>query len=157
MAGSEPWLTLRRGCAATLALVRNPAKQCYLARVDGRRAGVLVLDARAPLGGYLQAICVSPEFRGSGVGAQLVRWAEATLFAAQPNVLLCVSSFNTGAIRFYRRLGYKTVGRLRDYVVPGHDEILLRKTLGPLATSTPNPRTGRTKSRQRSDPALACR
>ncbi|MFI5337363.1 MAG: GNAT family N-acetyltransferase [Opitutales bacterium] len=133
MAGSEPWLTLGRNAAATLALLRNPARQCFVATVGRTRVSVLILAADGPLGGYLQAICVAPERRGGGLGTALVQWAEARLFARQPNVFLCVSSFNPGALRLYRRLGYRTVGRLRDYIIPGHDEILLRKTLGPLS------------------------
>jgi ribosomal protein S18 acetylase RimI-like enzyme len=43
-----------------------------------------------------------------------------------------VSSFNRDAQRLYERLGYKVVGELTDYIVRGHSEFLLRKTLGPL-------------------------
>ena len=49
---------------------------------------------------------------------------QGIVFASQQNLLLCVSSFNRRAAALYRRLGYRTVGRLRDYVVAGHDEIL---------------------------------
>ena len=45
---------------------------------------------------------------------------------------MCVSSFNGGARRLYERLGYEVVGELTDYIVQGHSEILLRKTVGPL-------------------------
>jgi hypothetical protein len=45
---------------------------------------------------------------------------------------MCVSSFNHDARRLYQRLGYQAVGELIDYIVRGHSEILLRKTLGPL-------------------------
>ena len=135
MAESEPWLTLGRDAKSTFVLLKNPAKQCFLAVRGKARVGVLVLDIHAPLGGYLQAICVAPACRGQGVGTALVRWAEQRLFARQPNVFLCVSSFNRGALRFYRRLGYETAGRLRDFIIPGHDEILLRKTRGPLSTA----------------------
>jgi [ribosomal protein S18]-alanine N-acetyltransferase len=45
-----------------------------------------------------------------------------------------VSSFNQGARRLYERLGYNVVGELTDYIVEGHSEILLRKTVGPMAT-----------------------
>ena len=46
---------------------------------------------------------------------------------------MCVSSFNVDARRLYQRLGYKVVGELTDYIVRGHSEFLLRKTVGPLA------------------------
>lgn len=133
MANSEPWLTLGRGRADALRLLRNWRKQCFIVRSGGERAGFLVLDLNGPLGGYVQPIGVAPQMRGRGIGTAALRWAEARIFKKHRNVLLCVSSFNRGAQRLYRRLGYEVVGRLRDFVVRGHDEILMRKTLGPLS------------------------
>lgn len=134
MAGSEPWLTLGRSRADALKLLRNRRKQCFIIRSDGERAGFLILDLNGPLGGYIQTIGVAPEMRGRGIGAAALAWAEARIFKTHRNVLMCVSSFNRGAQRLYRRAGYEVVGRLRDYIVAGHDEILLRKTLGPLSS-----------------------
>jgi len=133
MAASEPWLTLGRGRADALKLLRNPRKQCFIVRSGGERAAFLVLDLHGPIGGYVQTIGVAPEMRGRGVGSAALRWAEARIFQKHRNVLLCVSSFNRDAQRLYRRAGYAVVGCLRDYVVAGHDELLLRKTLGPLS------------------------
>lgn len=135
MACSEPWLTLGRGPADALKLLRNRRKQCFVVRSGGERAGFLVLDLNGPLGGYVQTIGVAPEMRGRGIGRAALAWAEALIFQKHRNVLLCVSAFNRGAQRLYRRAGYEVVGRLRDYVVAGHDEILMRKTLGPLSPS----------------------
>jgi [ribosomal protein S18]-alanine N-acetyltransferase len=45
---------------------------------------------------------------------------------------MCVSSFNQAAGRLYQRLGYTMIGELTDYIVAGHSEILLRKSIGPL-------------------------
>lgn len=139
MATSEPWLTLGRGRADALKLLRNRRKQCFVVRCEGERAAFLVLDLHGPLGGYLQTIGVAPEMRGRGVGSAALRWAEARVFEQHRNCLLCVSSFNRAAQRLYRRAGYQVVGRLRDYVVAGHDEILMRKTLGPLSSKNTNP------------------
>jgi ribosomal protein S18 acetylase RimI-like enzyme len=47
-------------------------------------------------------------------------------------MFICVSSFNPRAQRFYRRLGYEVIGELKDYIVDGHSEILLRKSIGSL-------------------------
>ncbi|HEY0787399.1 MAG TPA: N-acetyltransferase, partial [Thermoanaerobaculia bacterium] len=53
-------------------------------------------------------------------------------FRESPNAFLCVSSFNEGAKRLYERSGYEVVGVLRDYLVRSYDEILMRKTIGPI-------------------------
>ena len=80
--------------------------------------------------GYIQTVCVDPDRRGQGLGSRLVEFAEQRILEGSPNVFMCVSSFNLGARRLYERLGYKVVGELTDYIVQGHSEILLRKTLG---------------------------
>ena len=131
MAASEPWLTLRVAIAALLGVVRDAAKEVHAVVENGRVVACIVLDMRGPFAGYIQAVCVHPGQRGRGLGTALVRWAEKRVFRETPNVFLCVSSFNKGAQRFYRRLGYQTVGRLRDFIVAEHDEVLLRKTIGP--------------------------
>ncbi|MDR7513025.1 MAG: GNAT family N-acetyltransferase, partial [Armatimonadota bacterium] len=82
--------------------------------------------------GYIRWIAVAPDARGAGVGRRLVAHAERRILAAGPNVFLLVSEFNTAARAFYRRLGYREVGRIPDYVVPGVAERLLRKTTGPI-------------------------
>jgi ribosomal protein S18 acetylase RimI-like enzyme len=149
MASSEPWITLRRTYATALKSLSNPKKEYHLITHGGERAGFLILDLHGPLGGYIQTIGLAPEMRGRGLGTAALRWAEARIFQQHRNVLLCVSSFNRRAQRLYRRLGYETVGRLRDYVVPGHDEILMRKTLGPLSQSPSTPRKRRQRSESR--------
>lgn len=136
MAGSEPWVTLGRSYEASLALIRAPGKEVYVAHLDERLAGFLILDMHGAFTGYIQTVCVAPECRGQGLGSRLVEWAEARIFRDSPNVFMCVSSFNEGAFRLYRRLGYEVVGELRDYLVRGHSEILLRKTRGTWAEFT---------------------
>ena len=82
--------------------------------------------------GYVQTLCVAEGLRGQGLGSELLAFAEERIFREFKNVFLCVSSFNPRARALYERLGYETVGPLRDFVIAGHDEILLRKTRGPL-------------------------
>jgi len=50
-----------------------------------------------------------------------------------PNIFICVSSFNKGAIKLYDDFGFKLVGELNDFVKVGFTELLLRKTFGPIA------------------------
>ena len=133
MADSEPWITLGRGYEESLRLVHHVEREVWVAWQDGRRAGFLILSLKGAFVGYLQTVCVAPEARGSGLGSALVAFAEERIFREFPNVFLCVSSFNGRARALYERLGYETVGPLRDFLVRGHDEILMRKTRGPLS------------------------
>src|SRR5712692_5628613 len=131
MAESEPWLTLGRGYEASLSILRDASKERYVARSGGELVGFLILNMGGAFAGYIQTVCVAEKNRGQGIGARLVAFAEERIFRDSPNVFLCVSSFNSGARRLYERLGYRVVGELIDYVVTGHSEILMRKTLGP--------------------------
>ena len=67
-------------------------------------------------------------------GTALLAFAEERIFRDGPNVFICVSSFNAGARRLYERFGYSLVGELTDYLVPGHSEHLLRKTIAPIGS-----------------------
>lgn len=132
MASSEPWITLRRDYDAALAIFTDPGRESYGAFDGGGLAGFLVLVMHGAFTGYIQSVCVAPARRGQGLGRELMAFAERRILHETPNVFLCVSSFNPGARRLYERLGYEVVGELRDYIVPGHSEILMRKTTGPL-------------------------
>ena len=133
MAESEPWITLGRGYDESLTILTDPSREVYLAMDRDEIAGFVVLEMEGAFTGYVKSIGVSPPYRGGGVGTRLMSFVEERVFRERPNVFLCVSDFNVGARRFYEKLGYEAVGELRDYIVRGRSEILLRKTVGPLA------------------------
>jgi ribosomal protein S18 acetylase RimI-like enzyme len=85
-----------------------------------------------PFPGYIQTVGVEPEWRDRGVGSRLVGFAEERIFRDSPNVFMCVSSFNPDALRLYKRLGYEVIGEIREFIVKGHSEFLLRKSIAPL-------------------------
>lgn len=129
MATSEPWITLKRTADVLRPIMADPEKELHVVRDSKGIAGFVLLDLRGLLNGYVQTLCVREDRRRSGLGAALLTSAELRIFDQSSNVFLCVSSFNPGAQRFYARMGYERVGPLRDIVVTGHDEILLRKTI----------------------------
>jgi [ribosomal protein S18]-alanine N-acetyltransferase len=135
MADTDPWITLGSSFEKTLAAVRNPHAEVYLAIKNDRVVGVILLGIALPLiKGYVSALAVHRDHRNAGIGAALLRFAEQRIFKISPNVFLCVSSFNADAQRFYQRQGYAQVGELPDFTLSGHSEILMRKTTGPWST-----------------------
>ncbi|MGH7516766.1 MAG: GNAT family N-acetyltransferase [Gemmatimonadales bacterium] len=136
MAESEPWRTLGRGYEASLAVVSDPTREVYWIEHAGAWGGFLVLHMGGPFRGYIQTVCLRDECRGRGLGSAVIAWAEERIFRESPNVFLCVSDFNAGARRLYERLGYQVVGSLRDFLVAGRAEVLLRKSRGPWSTFT---------------------
>jgi ribosomal protein S18 acetylase RimI-like enzyme len=132
MAGTEPWITLRRDYDACLRVVLDETRERYVGYRGDLLVGFLVLNLKGAFVGYIQTVCAAPAARGTGVGTALVAFAEERIFRDHRNAFICVSDFNLGARRLYERLGYRLVGELHDYVVAGHSELLLRKTRGPL-------------------------
>ena len=132
MANSEPWVTLRRTYDNSLKMLSHPSREVYVARVKDQVVGFIVLIMSGALVGYIQTLGVVPDWRNKGVGSKLLKFAEDLIFSKAPNAFMCVSSFNQKAQELYRRLGYETIGELKDYIVPGHSEILLRKSIAPI-------------------------
>jgi len=132
MAGSEPWLTLRRDYTVSLKILTDPTREVYVATLQGEIVGFILLNMRGAFVGYIQTLCVASQWRGQGIGSRLIAFAEERIFKETPNVFICVSSFNPDARRLYERLGYELVGVLKDYLISGYDEILLRKTIAPV-------------------------
>lgn len=132
MANSEPWITLGRDYKASIETLSVPSKEVYLAMVKEEIAGFTILNMQGGFIGYVQTLCVASEWRNKGIGSQLMAFAEQRIFKETPNVFICVSSFNPIAFKFYQDLGYEVVGELKDYIVAGHSEILLRKSISPI-------------------------
>jgi len=59
---------------------------------------------------YVHMIAVGKEFRGRGIGTQLMGFVERTVFAQHSKMFLVVADFNPDARRLYERLGYEKVG-----------------------------------------------
>jgi ribosomal protein S18 acetylase RimI-like enzyme len=132
MATSDPWITLGRTFDRCLATVRDTALERYVAIDSGEVVGFILISMRGSFTGYIKSIAVREDWRGRGLGSALLAFAEERILRESPNVFICVSSFNARAQALYTRLGYETVGDLRDFIVRGYDERLLRKTTGPL-------------------------
>ena len=132
MAASEPWITLRRTYEDSVRMMEDETRETYVAAMGSEVAGFLILRMDGPFSGYIQTVGVAPAWRNKGIGSRLVAFAEERILRDRPNVFMCVSSFNPDAMRLYRRLGYEVIGEIRDFIVKGHSEILLRKSTAPL-------------------------
>jgi len=130
MASNEPWVTLGRGYAESLAAVSHPEYVILLARRGGQRLGFIRIHPRGVAGSpYIASVAVEQANRGEGLGTALVAHAEGMYKAQARFIFLCVSSFNTRARELYERLGYTVVNELKDYVRDGLDETLMLKRL----------------------------
>lgn len=135
MSQSEPFVTLKFDLEKCKFAVKGD--EVYLAMVDGVMAGFVVLRLTGVLRGYIQTICLKPAFRGKGIGTALLQFCEERIYKMSPNVFMCVSSFNHEAQKLYARLGFEKIGELKNHIVQGHDEYILRKSKGPIMEFKP--------------------
>ena len=120
LANMDPWRTLRYTASAM---------QSYVIVVQNHISGVVCIRYPWLRGSYLELIGLDTTTQGRGVGADIMDWLEAQTRLASRNVWLLVSSFNTKARAFYERRGYHAIGPIKDFIEPGYDEILLRKSV----------------------------
>jgi ribosomal protein S18 acetylase RimI-like enzyme len=131
LAGMDPWATLGYS-AATLArglALPHPDLIRYVAMRDGAPLGLATIRYPWLRGAYIELFAVLPQAQGGGVGDALLTHVELTYRSRTGNLWLLVSGFNARARRFYERAGFGPVGTISDLVLPGEDEILMRKRL----------------------------
>ncbi|HDJ26692.1 MAG: ribosomal-protein-alanine N-acetyltransferase [Thermoplasmata archaeon] len=109
-------------------LARWP-RGCLIAEASGRRVGFL-MGALYGSEARVLMVAVVEEFRRRGIGTALMEEFErrAKESGAQ-RITLEVRTSNDGAIRLYRRLGYRVVGTLISYYADGSDAFLMEKVL----------------------------
>lgn len=133
LTGSEPWTRLgyTQGEWTKLLASLPQDREGYVIELNGTVAGFALVRPKFLLGDYLELLVVASWARGQGLGSTLLRHVEGLVFARANNLFACVSDFNAEARRFYQKNGYQEIGPIRDLLIPGSAEILLRKTTGP--------------------------
>lgn len=136
VAALEPWRSLGYQSAGLSRFLRRVAGGGgVLAAIEtsapgrpGRVAGVVAMQEGVLLGNFVSLLAVRAEAARQGIGRALMAAVEAR---TPPRRWLYVSADagNAGALGFYRKLGFKRVGRLPDLVRQGHVELLLRKAV----------------------------
>ncbi len=132
MSETAPWKTLKISTEQIEKTLQDSFYESYIAYVESEIAGIAVIQMKGVCTGYLKSIAVKKEFRKNKIGSLLMDYIEKRIFSTHPNVFLCVSSFNEAAKRFYIKRGYDEIGTIKDYLVKGYDEILMRKTIGSI-------------------------
>jgi ribosomal protein S18 acetylase RimI-like enzyme len=131
LAVSEPWASLKFSATSLASyLTRDDAAlRRYLISVDDELAGVICVRYPWLRGPYIELLGLSPDYRGRGIGKQVIAWAETEARREARNLWVVASSFNHQALDFYQGLGFYPIGPIQGLVSPEHDEILLRKIL----------------------------
>ena len=114
------------------AWLSHPGVTAFVAEIDGRFAGFMMIGLVPVLGGgwrmdaEVLAIAVEPSYRRSGVASRLVEDALAWVrgrAAELPitRVALSTAVDNLAAQALFQRWGFRFAGRRRGYYTSGHD------------------------------------
>ena len=132
MASSDPWITMGFSYAQCLRAFEGHWRETYVLWYQQEVAGFVVIQPLGTFRGYIQTLCVSEAYRGKGLGHHLLYFCEEKILETSPNLFICVSAFNTRALKLYESFGFERIGELPNFVKSGITEILLRKTVGPM-------------------------
>jgi [ribosomal protein S18]-alanine N-acetyltransferase len=133
MSATDPWITLGLDYNQCLEAFEGAGKEVYIIKEGEEIEGFVILQVHGTFSGYIQTICIKESCRGKGLGKILLEFCEERVHRFSPNLFICVSSFNKGAIKLYLNYEFRLVGELNDFVKEGFTELLLRKTIGPRA------------------------
>lgn len=131
MTATDPWISLEMDFEQCLKAFEGSYREICIAKSGSDIAGFVIMQTCGTFSGYIQTICVAENYRGKGIGTKLLEFCEQRILSYSPNIFICVSSFNSGAIKLYKNFGFKLIGELEDLVKEGFTELLLRKTAGP--------------------------
>ncbi len=133
LTSSDPWKRLGFTASDWLRIFAPlPAgRDTFVLEVKETVVGIAVVRRKFLFGDYLELLGIAPSAIGQGLGSRLLSHVESLTFAKAKNLFACVSDFNDAARAFYRRQGYKEIGPMPNFLIPGYAEILLRKTAGP--------------------------
>jgi len=91
-----------------------------LAAIDpstGALAGILLASLVASDSGHVTQLCVAPQYRGRGIGRELLRCARLALAAnGSKTVSLTVTETNRSAIALYEQSGFTRIKRFAAHV-----------------------------------------
>ena len=138
MSETDPWITLQMNYEQCLKAFDGDCKEIYIVEAENVIAGFVILQTCGTFSGYIQTVCIDESYRGKGFGKKLLQFCEERILRFSPNVFICVSSFNKGAIKLYYEFGFKLIGKLENFVKEGFDELLMRKTVGPRVGYNPH-------------------
>jgi [ribosomal protein S18]-alanine N-acetyltransferase len=130
LSNSEPWITLGVTLEQCLKTCHDPEYMIFVAHVDSLLAGTIVAHHRGLASSpYIKSVLIAEEYRGKGVGVKLMEYVENYFRKESCHIFLCVSSFNTDAQAFYKRIGYTQCGEFKEYIIEGASEFLMYKRL----------------------------
>lgn len=106
-------------------LTDNPASRCWVAELDGRIVGMIVVWLIADEA-HIATLATHPDHRRQGIGTRLLAHALRQMIQdGARNSFLEVRESNLAAQEMYRKFGYEVSGRRRRYYRDNNEDAIL--------------------------------
>jgi len=103
----------------------NPAARCWVAELDGRVVGILVLWLIVDEA-HIASLATHPDFRRQGIAKQLLVVAlDKAYTEGARTAFLEVRDGNEAARRMYQKFGFEEVGRRERYYKDNNEDAIL--------------------------------
>jgi len=103
----------------------NPAARCWVAELDGRVVGILVLWLIVDEA-HIASLATHPDFRRQGIAKQLLVVAlDKAYTEGARTAFLEVRDRNEAARRMYQKFGFEEVGRRERYYKDNNEDAIL--------------------------------
>lgn len=110
-------------------LLKNKTKNVVVAREDNQLVGFGIMTYHEEHAN-LDLLAVKIRYRYQGIGRQIVQWLEkVALTAGTFTIFVQVRELNTGAIKFYKKLGYKIIDERQGYYRGQENAVIMSKDI----------------------------
>jgi ribosomal protein S18 acetylase RimI-like enzyme len=89
----------------------QPSRHTYVAKIGGRLVGFLSVNYRQRRWN-ISSLYLLPEYKRQGIGSRLLK--RAWQYIGQQTVYLTVAIYNTPALKFYQKYGFRPTGVLGE-------------------------------------------
>lgn len=128
--GELRWYMSLPGAECLIAEIRGTGGRKSSAKASRKKIAGFIITARQNVHAHIVTIDVLELHRRAGLGASLLRRAEARLRKrGAREVWLETATNNEAAIAFWKKHGYRTRGRIRNYYPGGLDAFSMSKPL----------------------------
>lgn len=111
----------------TLSKYDDPHYDPYVYEKDGKIIGVIVLE-NPYLNTNIYNLYVDKEHRGGGIGTELIKFAgEYARENDMHGIITHTAPENKRAQKFYKKLGFKKVGKVKNFDVKGETDVFFWK------------------------------
>ena len=110
-------------------LIKSDIKNVVVAREDQQLMGFGIMTYHEEQAN-LDLLAVKIRYRYRGIGRQIVQWLEkVALTAGIFTIYVQVRQINTGAIKFYKKLGYKIIDERQGYYRGQETAVVMSKDI----------------------------